>query len=83
VAGYVYRGDQPAAPGSVNTVEWSTSPRKPRFELPPFDPTFCGSMKGYRQHRSHGQQQCRECLDAHNVYCAAYKAGKRADKARI
>jgi hypothetical protein len=38
-----------------------------------FDPTACGSPRGYKQHRRHREDACQSCLDAN----AADMAKKR------
>lgn len=44
---------------------------KPRAE--------CGTTAGYMAHRTHGEQQCRQCLDAWNTYVRDYRThGRRA-----
>lgn len=62
MSGYVYRGNEP----------WTRPQQRnkpgPKPGIAPFDPTACGTMRGYRQHRAHGQEQCRDCLDAQNDY---------------
>lgn len=73
--GYVYRGTDLYTPPTIE--KRAKSGPKPRTELPPFDPTLCGDMSGYRQHKVHGQPHCRACLDAHNVYKRAYRAERR------
>lgn len=50
---YTYNGTQP----------WT----KPRQTLT-FDPTKCGTRKGYRQHQNHAIPACKPCRQAHNTY---------------
>lgn len=33
-----------------------------------FDPSKCGTRKGYRQHQNHGIPACQACKGAHNTY---------------
>jgi hypothetical protein len=37
-----------------------------------FDPSKCGTRKGYRQHQNHGVEQCSDCKAAHARYMADY-----------
>lgn len=48
---------------------------------PVFDPSKCGTPAGYEQHRRHGQERCRNCLDAYNVYRNAWREKKRKEAA--
>lgn len=41
-----------------------------------FDPTKCGTRKGYRQHQNHGVPVCDDCRKAHNAYMNARNASK-------
>lgn len=75
MAGYKYGGTEFYVPTAIE--QRSKPGPKPRTELPPFNPTLCGSMDGYRQHRIQGQYRCRRCLDAYNVYQTAYRAKRR------
>lgn len=56
---------------------WAKPGPKPK-PLAPFDPALCGSMKGYRQHRRHGTEQCQPCKDANTAKSQAYKQMRRA-----
>ena len=53
---------------------------KPRNAPRPlvFDPSKCGTRKGYKQHQNHGVPQCDECKAAHNEYMKAYYKAARA-----
>lgn len=80
MAGYVYRGAEPLNPREIRPPSWAKPGSEPgarKKPIPPFDPTLCGTLPGYRQHRRHGQWQCRGCLDAHNEYQRGYRAGER------
>jgi hypothetical protein len=35
-------------------------------------------MKGYRQHRRHGMEQCQPCKDANTLKSRVYKQERRA-----
>jgi len=59
--GYVYGGSEPHKPRQKPET-------KPAAPLRPFDPAYCGTMAGYRQHRQHKQPQCAACRRAHNDY---------------
>lgn len=77
--GYVYRGTQKEAPGEIRPAHWGKSGPKPATKpfrpspLKPFDPAKCGTMPGWRQHRAHGQKECRLCMDAQNDYMKKYR----------
>lgn len=43
-----------------------------------FDSTLCGTLKGWRQHRSHKQEKCEGCKDVYNEYHAGYRARRNA-----
>lgn len=49
---------------TYNGPETWTGPRQTLV----FDPTKCGTRKGYRQHQNHGTPTCPECRKAHNTY---------------
>lgn len=79
MAGYVYRGTTPLDPREIRPPSWAKTGSKPgtnKKPLAPFDPTLCGTMPGYRQHRRHGQWQCKECQECHNAYQRQYRAGR-------
>ena len=54
---YVYRG-------TVHDVTPVRDPSTPGPKPAPFDPSMCGSRKGYKQHRRHGQDACGPCKAA-------------------
>jgi len=58
MAGYVYRGSQP----------YITEAQAVRRGV--FDPTACGTNRGYKQHRRHHQDACQRCLDAAAAHMA-------------
>lgn len=61
---YVFRGTPDPAPRN-----------RPRPLA--FDPTKCGSYKGYKQHQNHGVPVCTACREAHNEYMNAYNRVRR------
>ena len=82
MAGYVYRGAGSESPREIRPANWAKSGRKPGRPkgipmLKPFDPAKCGTMPGWRQHRAHGQKECRACMDAQNEYMRQYTAKKK------
>jgi hypothetical protein len=72
--GYIYGGTDFDA---TRPAHWAKPGPKPRTELPPFDPTLCGTMPGYRQHRLHGQKQCTKCNGAQSKYLSEWRAKSR------
>lgn len=87
---YVYRRDEPinrlpTAPYAtleIRPAEWAKPGPKPGEHKKPYDPTLCGSMNGYRQHRRFKEPQCPRCGDAYNEYQRGYRAGERKGKVR-
>lgn len=63
--GYVFKGKDKYTP-----------PAKPLT----FDPSKCGTRKGYRQHQNHGIYICTACRAANAVYQNAYNEARRALK---
>jgi hypothetical protein len=78
--GYTFRG-VPDAPRKLTEgprpAHWAKPGPKPK-PLAPFDPALCGSMKGYRQHRRNGMEQCQPCKDANTLKSQVYKQERRA-----
>ncbi len=73
---YVYRrtediAREPTAPYVLRESE--TEPE----HYARFDPSRCGSMSGYWQHRRHGQSQCPRCDQAQAKHGAALRANKK------
>jgi len=57
--------------------------RGPEKHVPPvkrltFDPTKCGTRKGYRQHQNHGIHMCTACRAANTEYMKNYYREKAA-----
>ncbi|MFP5367479.1 MAG: hypothetical protein ACLGIS_11625 [Actinomycetes bacterium] len=56
---YVFKGEPEPAPRN-----------KPKPLI--FDPSKCGTRKGYKQHQNHGVPTCTACRSAHNEYMKSY-----------
>ena len=78
--GYKFNGT-PETPRKLTEgprpAHWAKPGPKPK-PLAPFDPSLCGSMNGYRQHRRHGMVQCQPCKDANTAKANAYNRRKAA-----
>jgi len=78
--GYTFKG-APEPPRKLTEgprpSHWAKPGPKPK-PLAPFDPSLCGSMRGYRQHRRHGIETCRACKDANTAKANAYNRARRA-----
>jgi len=72
---YIYRANENVARTKPAPYVIQEEPRpepRPRT-LPAFDPTLCGTMPGYRQHRLHGQKQCTKCNGAQSKYLSEWR----------
>lgn len=62
--------------------------RKHRLGIPldadgrqrPFDPSFCGTVSGYKRHDHHDVPLCQPCREAKNAYDRARRAGTTRKK---
>lgn len=70
--GYQYRGTIHDLTAPLNNL-----PAPTPKERPPFDPAYCGTTYGYKQHRKHDQEPCEECRAAVRAYDAEWRARKR------
>jgi hypothetical protein len=48
---------------------------KPRYRL--FDPSHCGTFRGYKQHEKTGTEKCQPCKDANAAYSRDYEARRK------
>lgn len=51
-----------------------TPKRGPKPKTPVFNPSRCGTLSGYKQHRQHGQDACAPCKAAMAAYGREYAA---------
>jgi hypothetical protein len=77
---YVYKGTQ----RDLEPVE-PYIPRKgkpgPKPKPLVFDPSKCGSQKGYKQHRRHGQEACDPCKAGNAAYHREWTKARQVPKA--
>lgn len=55
---YVYRGDRPYEPRTREKTKVTES----------FDPSACGTNKGFNRHYRAGEEACEPCREARNAY---------------
>lgn len=80
---YVYRGTQPDLEPVVPHIPRKGKPG-PKPKPLVFDPSKCGSHKGYKQHQRHGVEICDGCRKANADYHRDWRAAQppRAPKER-
>jgi len=61
---YKYRGNV----HDVKPVTEHTPERRDGRLRGPFDPSLCGTRRGYRQHQNHGVEICDACRKANTDY---------------
>lgn len=71
---YTYKGKlrDVSAPAPAEPRTPSTPGPKPK--APVFEPSHCGTYRGYKQHEKTGTEKCQACKDANAAYSRDYEA---------